>query len=159
MKNFILVVCLLSANAYAEEWAVDSNKLANSYGVFIGYMAGVFSAVEECRKVEKEIIGKNITIDSTLNSWKQRHSYADKFRNDFDKRFKLQHGEVAHEKLVIGMKKLIDDIPNQVQSSLQKNGLPQSCSNLLITMNDKNKDFINTKNIQFIDIANALTKK
>ena len=159
MKKLILVVWLLSANVYAEEWAVDSKKLTNSYGVFIGYMAGVFTAIEECRKVEKEISGKNMSIDLTLNNWKQRHSYADKFRNDFDRRFKLQHGEVAHEKLIIGAKKLIEDLQNDVQSSISKSGLTQSCSNLLISMNDKNKDFINTKNVQFIDIANALTKK
>ena len=158
MKKFVLIVCILSANVYADEWAVDINKLANSYGAFIGYMAGIFSAVEECRKVEKEISGKNMSIDLTLNNWKQRHSYADKFRNDFDMRFKLQQGEVAHEKLIIVMKKLVDDVHNDVQGNIRKSGLTQSCPNLLISMNDKNKDFINKNNVQFIDIANALKK-
>jgi hypothetical protein len=71
----------------------------------------------------------------------------------------LQYGEVAYEKFIIVMKKTIEDVSIDVQSSIRKSGLTQSCPNLLISMNDQNKDFINTKNVQFIDIANALTKK
>ena len=55
MKIYYLVFLLLSFNANAEEWTVDAKKLSNSYGAFIGYMAGVFSAVEECKKNRKRI--------------------------------------------------------------------------------------------------------
>ena len=117
-----------------------------------------FLLLKSVKKIEKELNERNTNFGVTLQNWKQRHSYADKFRNDFDSRMKLQYGEAEHAKLILIMKKIVQDIPNEVKISLKKNGELQSCSNLLKTMNSQSKDFINTNNEQFKDIANALTK-
>ncbi len=159
MKNLYIALVFICINAHASEWLVDGKRLANSYGNFTGFLAGAISANEECKKIFKESKDKSTSLEVAFNNWKQRHSYADKFRDDFDKRAKQEFGVDEHNKLILILKNQIGSISADIRQSLKANGENNSCLMFTQSLTEKKRDYINSHNEQFRDVSNALVKK
>jgi len=152
----LLFICI---NAHASEWALDAKRLANSYGNFAGFLAGAISANEECKKIFRDSKDKSTSLEAAFSNWKQRHSYADKFRDDFDKRVKQEFGVDEHNKLILILKNQIDSISADIRQSLKANGEINSCLMFTQSLTEKKRDYVNAQNEQFRDVSNALVKK
>ena len=159
MRKLSIALLFICINAHASEWAVDAKRLANSYGNFVGFLAGTISANEECKKLFKDSKDKSTSLSVAFSNWKQRHSYADKFRDDFDKRVKQEFGVDEHSKLVFIMKNQLDGVSADIRQSFKANGLQNSCLMFTNSLTEKKRDYVNSQNEQFRDVSNALVKK
>jgi hypothetical protein len=154
-----MVLFFICINAHATEWAVDGKRLSNSYGNFVGFLNGVFAANDECKKIFKDSKEKEKNLGVAFSNWKQRHSYADKFRDDFDMRVKQEFGADEHSKLVLAMKNSLEGISADVRQSIKTNGEINPCLTFTQSLTEKKRDYINSRNEQFRDVSNALLKK
>lgn len=146
-------------NAHASEWAVDAKRLQFSYGYFVGIFGGTVYTYENCKNIFKDSKDDSTRLSVAFSNWKQRHSYADNLRDDFDKRIKQEFGVDYHTRLILGFKKPLEDAQADIRRSYKAYGELNPCRMFTRYLTEKKNDYINTQNEQFRDILNALEKK